>query len=689
MLNWLLIGLLSLLGAAPERTSRTPDEIRSTVAAAAADDSARTRERMVLQLSEFHLLWQHYWKLSELERRRVDGSREAALLRLGYMHCHPQTASTTVAKPIARVVLNGDVSQRPYPNYPLIKGDSSWYAVCPTWLMVPTVAQASDESIQRDGALLPMYRSALAASRNAMLKRLDSAAAGYPQDEWYLGQRVRLRLDQLDTEGALRTVDSCRVTPWWCTALRGHVLWRAGRLLDAEAAFDRMRREMPADVRCRWSDVSELLPKTDATLYQKNSCAARDSVNITFWWLADPLFRQRGNERLVEQESRRVDIALRQQVGIDERNVWDVRHGGDAMGELIARYGWPSYAAWGGPDLDNAHSGYLAGNRSAEIPPYTTFEYSNDRAHFVARWSAVASPYAAEEMDWQLFGTTSSTDTNDTRWPAEHARVSRTVVQLRDGQSVFFRRQDHIAANVAVVMRDSILPAPGIKFDALLLRATDGTRSDSLAQQSVRGGETVVLRGITSSAPAVFAVEAIGLGDSRVNARTRYGATPPALLSAMRPGEVAVSEPVVIDVRGRDFGARTPADTLLDHMVGSLRFPATHRRLGVFWETYGVAAADTVTVRVRVRRDEEISAAQRIGMALNLTSDPNRPLDISWTEPDLQRATRTLSGPVPVQQRFLILNLEQLTPGAYVLDVRVERRGAAPAQSQRRVVLEK
>lgn len=691
MTYWLLIGLMLRLGSESQSEPRVaprslaPDS--PAVELPAPNDSVRTRQRMMLHLSEFHLLWQHYWTLSETERRKMDISPGAAILRLGYIHCHPATLKSTVVRPAARVVPARDVSTRPFPHFPLIKSEKTWYAVCPTWLMVPSVANALDESRTRDGALLTVYRPALSVARAALLVRLDSAAKTYPADGWYTGQRVRLRIDQQDLVGARRVADECQSSDWWCAALLGHVLWRGGRLLDAEAAFAKMRQAMPTDIRCRWADIGTLLPPEDAALYRKLSCANRDPVHRTFWWLADPLFRQPGNERLVEQESRRVDIAMRQQIGDDERNVWDASRGGDAMAELLERYGWPSYTAWGGAATDTGHSRFLESYSSPAVKPYTSFEYSNDRAHYVAGWSAVNNPYAAEASAWQLFGTTSAKDTTDMHWPEEHMRVPRTVVQLHNSQTAFLRRQSHVIA-VAAAGGDSMLRSSGASFDALMLRAADDMRTDSVAQQIVRGGETIVLRGEVSSEPAVFGIEAVALGGVPLEARMRFGATPPPMLSTMRAGEIALSEPIILDVRGKDFGANTPADTLLDHVAGSLRFPQSNRRIGVFWETYGVDAGDTVTVRVQVRRDEAITAAQRIGMALNLASDPNRPLEISWTEPDLQRGTRTLRGPVPVQQRFLVLNLEQLAVGRYILEVRIDRRGSVPAQSRRRVVLE-
>ena len=90
---------------------------------------------------------------------------------------------------------------------------------------------------------------------------------------------------------------------------------------------------------------------------------------------------------------------------------------------------------------------------------------------------------------------------------------------------------------------------------------------------------------------------------------------------------------------------------------------------------------------VSIASDQDIGSLRRLGMALNLASDPTRSLQIRWTEPNSQHNTRTLTGPVPVQLRSLVLNISQLTPGPYMLTVSIERPGSGIARSQRRVLV--
>ncbi len=657
-----------------------------------ATDSVRLHARLSLQISEFHAAWQRYWRKSETARAEYDKFKALLRARLPYMHCHADVPSGR-GRGSSIIRVGFDVSMRPFSEYPLIRSDSSEFSTCPTWMMSQAVPLALDESVMLDGALLPDYRDAAQRLRASMIRALDSAATQLPADGWIAGQRVRLYIDQRDSSGAQRTVDACLTDSWWCAALRGHVAAWRGRTLLADSLFHVMQQGMPTAQRCEWENDRDLLPRSEREEYTRQTCTARLAMSATMWWLADPLYRTAGNERYVTQEVRRVNVALRRAVDSDERYVWDVARGGDAMSRLVERYGWPTYVSWGGLPTDVSHSGYLHIGHSAEVPPYTTFEYTNDREHFVPDVHARRNPFAAVESDWSLVGEPMEADSAVIPWPVEHMRVTRPIAQLRDGQFVMLRRQSQIVAVAAITTKTVVQVPPGpradaLSFDAMLVRTTGPTQVDSLAQRIVRAGSTIVLQGTMASMPALVAVEAQGVGPLRIDARTRFGITPPPPLSAMSAADVAISDVALVDVGTGRFDENTPADTLLDHLHGSVRFDSTTRRIGVYWETYGIAVGDTVAIALRVARDDDASLARKLGVALNVASDPNRPLEIRWNEPDPQHATRTLVGPVPVQQRFLVLNLGQLAAGPYALEISITRRGSPTIHTRRTMVLE-
>src|SRR5205085_10742924 len=135
----------------------------------------------------------------------------------------------------------------------------------------------------------------------------------------------------------------------------GYVEQAAGRIALADTVFLRAVAAMKAADRCQWSSVSALLDARARAAYERIDCAARDSVDATFWWLADPLYIEPGNARRVEHFARQVRVRLHASAGIDERWEWKPASGADALATMIVRYGWPSQVYWAGNYEDNGH----------------------------------------------------------------------------------------------------------------------------------------------------------------------------------------------------------------------------------------------------------------------------------------------------------------------------------------------
>lgn len=611
-----------------------------------------------------------------------DGGRE---VRLPYLHCHPDAPAGT------RVASATGANQgfaRKFEQFTLVESEYSTFATCPSWILSPQVPEAQDEREIRDGGLIGELRPAARAARRRLLITLDSAASRLPGSGFLSGQLVRFRVEQGDLDGATRAAHACRSARWWCLALSAYVFERSHAWLDAEATYRAMLEAMTTEQRCAWEDVRDLLAPSEVSGYEKIRCADRASVLSNLWWLSDPLFRVPGNERWVVHQSRRVDVALRSALDGDERYTWELARGGDAMSHLVIRYDWPSYAWWDGMGTDDNHSAYLRGKQSLPVAPYTTFEYSLERVHLVPTWSAIAAPLTVRATDWYLAQVTSAGEIDPGWWSAEHFRTPRRLVQLPEGQTVLFRRDSQVAVATAHRLNQPLMRRDSLRFDAMLLSSTSANDIDTLAQREAHGGETVVLRSMIAGSRTLLAVEAMSLGGTMLDARTRFSIQPPPTLGAMQPGDLAISEPAILDAASGADNRRVPDDALLEHLLGSLLLEKQNRRIGVYWETYGIAARDTVTITVSMQGDANVSGLRRLGMALNVANDPNRSLSIRWTEPSPHYNTRTLPGPVPVQMRSLMLNIAQLSPGPYLLRVSVERPGRPIVSSQQRVVLE-
>jgi len=689
MLTWLAmrwtlgIGLASATILKPVGGHEAPPHVRSTLMM--ASDSVATHARAVLAISEFFVEWQRLWRGSALLRNGVAVDEEIKDVRLAYLHCHPDAPTGTR---VASATGANEKFARKFEQFSLVFSDHSAFATCPSWILSPTFQDAGDEGVDRDGALLGQLRPAARSARARLIVALDSAARRLPGSGLLTGQRVRFLVEQRDLDGALRVARDCRAERWWCLALTAYAHQHRGAWVDAEFTYIAMYEVMPAEVRCAWQDVGDLLAPSDRSAYDKTSCAARAEMHATLWWLSDPLFRVQGNERWVVHQSRHVDVALRSALDGDERYAWNLERGGDALARLLVRYGWPSYTWWDGRLTDNNHSGYLRNKLSTPVPPYTTFEYSMDRVHLLPLRRVLANPLAASDADWELSGVTPAGEIDPGWWSAEHFRTPRRLVQLPEGQTVMLRRQTNIEIASAHRMRQPLMVRDSQRFDVMLLSSTSRNDIDTLAQRGAGSGETAVLRSTIPGAASLLAVEAMGVGKAELDARTRFGIQPPPVLRAMAPGDVAISDPALLEAASGAGDERVAPETLLDHLLGSLSLEKEIRRVGLYWETYGIAAKDTVTFTVSLQGDANVGGLRRLGVALNVASDPNRSLSIRWTEPSPQHYARTLPGAVPVQQRSLMLNIASLAPGPYLLRISVERPGRPVAVSQRRVVLE-
>jgi hypothetical protein len=155
--------------------------------------------------------------------------------------------------------------------------------------------------------------------------------------------------------------------------------------------------------------------------------------------------------------------------------------------------------------------------------------------------------------------------------------------------------------------------------------------------------------------------------------RTRFGIMPPPTLSELKPGETGISEPVLISA---DESANDP-DGALGQMLGTT--VVRTQKIGVYWETYGYAAGDSVDVAVVVARNEPLSKFRRLGMKLRIAGDINGSVAVRWSEPRAGHESWTIPSRVPIQARAVGLDLSRLEPGHYRVQVLAGRRGAAGA----------
>ncbi len=647
-----------------------------------AQDAPREYDRMVdprlmLMVSEFQAHWQRAWRDSE-EYRRLRVSLEVFKARHIYGRCYPELF---IDRANDKHLL-GKAYGFPEPQYYLIPSARPARGWCPTWPRADKNLDVEDESAWRDGALRPSLREGVAHKRELLLVVLDSAYAADATNAWLAGQLTRFRIDARDFGGAQRVAAKCRASAWWCAGLAGLSQARASQYLLADSSFARMRRAMSDSARCTWEDARALLKPGQQPAYRKIGCAQRDSVNAQLWWLADPLFREAGNARLVEQEVRRMDITLRQAVTQDERYSFDDQRGGDAVAEVFSRYGWPSYAAWAGVANDRNESlqGLEINHPAPPSPPYTTLEYALGRVSTIPDWRAISSPFTAVASDWQLGLVDSSGAPSTAWWPQEHFLPSRRLVQLTTGQTVSVRRQSYVEVVTAVSLSNAALTGGAEDLDVMMLSTSAPSRVDSIDQQRSHSGAVVRLRGKIASVPTILAIEALS-PTATVDARTRYAYSPPQPLNALIESDIAMSDIAVLSPLAPEQVA-TPTDALLQYLAASLIVAPNQRRITLYWESYGTLPRDSADIVLRVVRESDAGLLRRLGVAAGVVADPSQGLAIRWRDHDARGGTTTLSGPVSAQMRALALDLDALKPGRYTIDITIALRDGRTSNRQ-------
>src|SRR5690606_37830484 len=107
-----------------------------------------------------------------------------------------------------------------------------------------------------------------------------------------------------ELERARRIAEEC-ADHWTCPALRGFVAHQI-RPGDGIAQFDSAYAAAPPRARCDWADLYALVGAESIDGQGARGCWTDHFPAERFWWLADPLWSQPGNERLAEHLSRHV-----------------------------------------------------------------------------------------------------------------------------------------------------------------------------------------------------------------------------------------------------------------------------------------------------------------------------------------------------------------------------------------------
>jgi hypothetical protein len=472
-------------------------------------------------------------------------------------------------------------------------------------------ANVSTDAVPAEGANIRRARARL-------LRDLEEAGNAVPGDDWIIGQRVRYLAETRDS-AAIGVARSCAATKWWCDALVGYALHIAGDFSAADSAFSVALDGMPAELRCHWINVSPLLDSDLGKTYRRLPCAEREARVERIWWMADPLFMTPGNERRTEHFARVLHTALQQEA----RNTHGLRWGGD-LAELTVRFGWPE--KWTKQPAQGMYPGSEAIVTGHEREPGFHF--------FLTTWPPDSLSLVADSL-WDI----------DRLPPRElySPLYTRAFVNL-DAQVARFRRGDSTLVVAAYdVSRDTLFR--NRSFTAAL--AASGDPVLPTVMRDVADAPTRhVLTLVTPWKSQMIGVELLAR-DSTAAARWRagFGEIP---LAADR---ISVSDLLFVE------GAPSlPSD--LNEAIPRAH-PGTvftrNTKIGLFWELYGKAAADsTLPISLTISPLETGLLRSALG-ALRVAAKPT-PLNIRWQE----NGTAGVLSP-----RSLLLDLSLLPAGKY------------------------
>jgi hypothetical protein len=491
-------------------------------------------------------------------------------------------------------------------------------------------------------------------ARARLITLLDSAASSNPTDRWVAGQRVRYLVESNRADDAVRAARECNASGWWCPALLGLAYHEAGRFPQADSAFDAALGIMDDRVRCEWRDLKMLVDDAQLRDYRALDCNRRPTLEHRIWWLARPMMSRAGNDARTEYYSRVVMSHLLQ----DAPSAHDLGFDTDER-ELVLRYGWPR--AW-----TKASSSVAFGNR-----PSITGHEPTPAYPYLPAAGIVESP--------SLGDSTSFRGKGKGQVRARYAPAyARRLIALKHQLATFRRGDSALVAVVWTARGDTALErvasaGEGAHRDSALTAAlvlTRGDEKDAVIVRAPKPAERGVLTATAKWAPMLVSAEVTAPG-TRALARARYGLRPSTSASRVTMSDVLFFEPY--------DDMPTKLDEVLPRAYPTMEL-ARGARVGLYWEAYGTdPRGEEIGVSITVAPAEGNESWLRRGLqALRLVREA-KPVSVGVTD----RAAAAL-GYAP---RSVVVDLETLSPGRYVVQVELEVKGQPGVRAERAITI--
>jgi len=499
--------------------------------------------------------------------------------------------------------------------------------------------------------------------RDRLIARLEELAPRAGASTWLFRHRVGFAVKAGDLERAREIARDCPATEWSCLALRGFVEHQV-RPGAGLAHFDSAYAAAPTRVRCEWGDLHALVGSEQVEGQGRAGCWSELPPAERFWWMADPLWSQPGNERYAEHLSRHVMTLMHE----DVLSLMDsVENNGMPTLEYLRMRVYDRY------DRNIAEGFWNSWRTDVALPttPSRCFPrtvagcdtqqsartFVNGGYGFAPDRDRLQSPLASTAEDWAVEWHDVRADSDMFRWD-ERMYTSERWYNL-DHQTALFRRGEDL-----LVLSAAALPAGFDTLPDVRPYLAAGRLEDlSIEAGRARIGGDRVLRGSVRAPDGSYLVSIEVLAEGAV-ARSRHGAPTPALDAGFGLSDIALVPPSFA-------GSGTD---VLAAMLPSARL-ARSGSTGIYAELYGVDDGETVEVRLSAERVNR-SFLRRLAGGLGLASDVVAEVEF--------RETIEAGGGAPPSLSFA-LDLSTLDPGDNLLTLTVEREDGSEASAKRLV----
>lgn len=553
-----------------------------------------------------------------------------------------------------------------YPPLRLPRLASTGY--CPFWGLERQRAHTLVQQVE-----LEMPTANAAKVRGLRLALLDSLRAvlnAQPLDSVTLGQLTRYAIDASRIELALPVVRSCAATRVFCLELEARLVYADGRLPAADSLFSAARaaRRTGCD-----AGLSYLLADFENVFDPCDAAALSQPQQEQLWWAADPLWTTPYNERRIEHERRRLDHAMRLQVGRDEFLDYTRESYTPSALAFHTRYGqataFRTRADHRRLDRNPNRSLWFQGETPDKWRPIGAFNFSLDRVATIPPRGVWNAPQRTEAGDWML--ATYGADRFRNPWPAEHARFPFSLATSTSVQVARFRRD---GAQLLVAAT-----APPPSWQVRDAEQSTGVWMSSPGTRVVQHGSVDGVHMAVPCEDGVLSFESERTGSGAGDAawwRVRTGiSTLPQCTDrkALSVSDLLVTVPRL--ARSSTLGAIP-----LSRVRPSLTLRRDSAAVGLFFEVYGTHASDSLSVTLAFRSRSQGGPLTWLTDALVPGSGGRvRDGSIAWrvpadTDPRVQPRSVTTD-----------LDMRAAPPGRYDLTISIETAGGRAVSATRTI----